>query len=145
DSTAAITTPDEVLEGLAGARDQMRSLELGNVVLAVEWAKHHPAKGPVSVADVVGPAPGRFDDSGRVWGDLAVMGCVHFDDFQLSEFAIAAGLTEYSARKLLRESLMLVHMLPRVWDRLLGGGLDVWRARALAADCWGLSPEAIEF
>src|SRR5699024_12188538 len=93
DTTAPVSTPDEVLEGLAGARDQMRSLELGNVVLAVEWAKHHPAKGPVSVADVVGPAPGRFDDSVRGWGVLGVMGCVHIDDFQLSVLAISAVLT----------------------------------------------------
>ena len=87
----------------------------------------------------------RFDDGQRGWDLLAAMGCLHFDDFQLPEFAIAAGLTEYSARKLLRESLMLVHLLPRVWSRVREGGLDVWRARALASDCWDLPPVAIGF
>ena len=134
------------------------------VVLAVEWVKHHPgeASAQMDVAAMSrsdsgadgGSARGaarayrafsRFDDGQRGWDLLAAMGCLHFDDFQLPEFAIAAGLTEYSARKLLRESLMLVHLLPRVWSRVLEGGLDVWRARALASDCWDLPPEAIEF
>src|SRR5699024_4376617 len=67
------------------------------------------------------------------------------DDDAVTEFAIAAGLTEYSARKLIRESIMLVHFLPRTWSRVLSGGLDVWRARNLAGDCIGLLPKAIDF
>src|SRR5690625_2184661 len=164
DKTPAITAPSQVLAGLEGARDQLRLLEQGMVVLAVEWVKHHPgeASAQMDVAAMSrsdsgadgGPARGaarahralsRFEDGQRGWDVLAAMGCLHFDDFQLPEFAIAAGLTEYSARKLLRESLMLVHLLPRVWARVLEGGLDVWRARALAGDCWDLPPEAIEF
>src|SRR5690625_4079415 len=164
DKTPAITAPSQVLAGLEGARDQLRLLEQGMVVLAVEWVKHHPgeASAQMDVAAMSrsdsgadgGPARGaarahralsRFEDGQRGWDVLAAMGCLHFDDFQLPEFAIAAGLTEYSARKLLRESLMLVHLLPRVWSRVLEGGLDVWRARALASDCWDLPPEAIEF
>ena len=42
DITPAITTLDEVLTGVSGVRDQLRVLDLGLVVLAVEWAKHHP-------------------------------------------------------------------------------------------------------
>lgn len=145
DVAPVITTPEEVLDGLAGARDRLRRIEQGNVILAVEWAKHHPARGRPRASLPVGPAPSRFEVGGRVWAELAAMGCVHFDDLYLSEFAVAAGLTEHSARKLLRESLMLVHLLPRVWHRVLENGLDVWRARALAADCWGLTAEAIEF
>lgn len=153
DSTPAITAPDEVLEGLEGARDQLRLLEQGMVVLAVEWAKHHPgeasaipaASSHAEAAAAVRPAPPRFDEGQRSWDELAALGCLHFNDFKLPEFAIAAGLTEYSARKLLREALMLVHLLPRVWSRVLEGGLDVWRARALASDCWGLPSEAVEF
>src|SRR5690625_1650869 len=165
DKTPVVTASSEVLEGLEGARDQLRLLEQGMVVLAVEWVKHHPgdASAQMDVAAMSRSASSasggrsaggdaharralsRFDDGQRGWDVLAAMGCLHFDDFQLPEFAIAAGLTEYSARKLLRESLMLVHLLPRVWSRVLEGGLDVWRARALAGDCWDLPPEAIEF
>src|SRR5699024_8617318 len=80
-----------------------------------------------------------------VFDELAATGCVSFDDDAVAEFAIAAGLTEHSARKLIRESIMLIHFLPRVWSRVLSGGLDVWRARNLAGDCFGLTPKAIDF
>src|SRR5690625_830709 len=139
------TTPEEVLAGIAGAREQLRRIEQAQVLLAVEWAKHHPAAGPAAEPGHVGPPPRRFDVGARVWRDVAAMGCVHFDEFALAEFAIAAGLTEYAAGKLLREALLLVHLLPRVWQRVLHGGLEVWRARALAADCWGLPPGAVAF
>lgn len=148
DSTPAITTPGQVLQGLAGARDQMRRIERANVILAVEWAKQHPAEGApagrtVGVGDA-GPPP-RYATGQAQWAELAAMGCLYIDDRFVPEFAVAAGLTEHSARKLLRESLMLVHLLPLVWYRVLHGGVDVWRARGLAADCWGLSHEAIRF
>src|SRR5690625_214808 len=163
DKTPAITAPSQVLAGLEGARDQLRLLEQGMVVLAVEWVKHHPgeASAQMDVAAMSrsdsgadgGPARGaarahralsRFEDGQRGWDVLAAMGCLHFDDFQLPEFAIAAGLTEYSARKLLRESLMLVHLLPRVWARVLGGNLDVWGALGLAGAGFDLPPDALD-
>src|SRR5699024_8116279 len=68
-----------------------------------------------------------------------------FDDDAVTEFAIAAGLTERSARRLIRESIMLVHFLPRVWSRVMAGGLDVWRARNIAGNCFGLTPKAVDF
>lgn len=145
DTSPAITTPEQVLEGLAGARDQMRRIERANVLLAVEWAKQHPAEGAPSVGAVEVGSPPRYASGQGQWAELAAMGCLYIDDRFVPEFAIAAGLTEHSARKLLRESLMLVHLLPLVWYRVLHGALEVWRARALAADCWGLSHEAIRF
>lgn len=140
DVTPAITTVDEVLDGVAGVRDQMRLLDRGMVVLAVEWAKHHP----VDPYPLDHPGFEGMEDQ-WVFDQLAGKGCASFDDSAVAEFAIAAGLTEYSGRKLIRESLMLVHFLPRVWARVLAGGLDVWRARSLAGDCFDLTSEAVEF
>lgn len=147
DASPAVVTPEEVLDGLSGARDQLRLLEQGMVVLAAEWAKLNPGPGvPEALKGYdVGPAPSRFDEGESMWVRLAAMGCLHVDDMAVPEFAVAAGLPELSARKLLRESLMLIHLLPKVWARVLSGGVDVWRARALAGDCWGLPPEVVAF
>src|SRR5699024_7037710 len=43
------------------------------------------------------------------------------------------------------EALALVFFLPRVWQRASQGQIDVWRARALAAECHGLSREALDY
>lgn len=142
DTTPPITSTQEVLDGLSGVRDQMRLLDRGLVILAVEWAKHHPT--PTAVMPAITPAPGPYDYQ-RIFDEIALGGAVSFDDDAVTEFAIAVGMTEHSARKLIRESIMLVHYLPRVWSRVLAGGLDVWRARNLAGDCFGLSPSAIAF
>ena len=140
DATPAITEVEDVLDGVAGVREQLRLLDRGLVVLAVEWAKHHPT-------DPYPPDHPGFEGMEDQWvfDQLSAKGCLAFDDDSITEFAIAAGLTEHSARKLVRESLMLVHLLPRVWSRVLAGGLDVWRARLLAGDCFDLTPAAIDF
>src|SRR5690625_2463271 len=138
--TPAITTVEEVLDGVAGVREQTRLLERSMVVFAVEWAKHNP----------IPPPPQNYDSYGKhyeqwVFDELRRHGAAAFDATAVAEFAIAAGLTEYSATKLIVESLMLVHLLPRVWSRVLKGGVEVWRARHLAGDCVGLTAQAIEF
>src|SRR5690625_529554 len=140
DATPPIADVEEVLDGVTGVREQLRLLDRGLVVLAVEWAKLNP--GDPFPADHPG-----FEGMEEQWvfDQLAAKGCLSFDDAAVPEFAICAGMTEYSARKLIRESLMLVHLLPRVWARVLAGGLEVWRARNLAGDCFDLSIEAIEF
>lgn len=142
DTTPAITSVAEVLDGLAGVRDQSRLLDQGLVILAVEWAKHHPRTS--AGLPMLRASYGPYDHQ-AVFDEIAAQGAASFDDDAVAEFAIAAGLTAYSARKLIRESIMLVHFLPRVWARVLAGGLDVWRARNLAGDCFGLTPRAIEF
>src|SRR5699024_12364766 len=106
----------------------------------VEWAQHHPT-------DPYPPDHPGIEGMEDQWvfDQLSAKGCLAFDDDSITEFAIAAGLTEHSARKLVRESLMLVHLLPRVWSRVLSGGLDVWRARNLAGDCFDLSRDSLNF
>ena len=123
-------------------REQNRLLDRGLVILAVERAKHHPS--PSTALPTLKPSYSPYDYQG-VFDELAATGCVSFDDDAVTEFAIAAGLTERSARRLIRESIMLVHFLPRVWSRVMAGGLDVWRARNIAGNCFGLTPKAVDF
>lgn len=54
-------------------------------------------------------------------------------------------MTDPSASRLISESLMLVYLLPRVWQRVLDGQLEVWRALLLAAECAPLTPEVIAY
>lgn len=140
DVTPAITTAESVLDGVAGVRDQTRLLERGLVVLAVEWAKHNPT-------DPFPPGHPGYEGMEEQWvfDQMHHQGTITFNDSTVHEFALAAGFTEYTARKFIRESLMLVHFLPRVWSRVLAGGLDVWRAQQLAGDCFGLSRKTIDF
>src|SRR5699024_11102917 len=105
DTTPAITSRVEALEGLAVVREQCRLLDGGLVVLAAASAMQRP--GPVAASPAPTPERPAYDSRG-VFAELALHGCVSFDDGAVTEFAIAAGLTEYSARKLIREAIMLV-------------------------------------
>src|SRR5699024_4847359 len=89
--------------------------------------------------------PDGVDPEDLLWEELAEKWCPHMDNLAIPAFADAAGLSEYQARKLVRESLLLVHLLPRVWKQPSEGQLDVWRAPALTEECWDLTPEAVDY
>lgn len=138
DATPAVLTAEAVLDGVAGVREQQRLLDRGMVVFAVEWAKLHPNH----------PLPDgfpEFDEDQWLFDQITAAGALSFDASTASTFALKAGLSEHSANKLIRESVMLVHFLPRVWAQVLAGKQDVWRARLLAGDCYGLSLQAVKF
>jgi len=114
------------------------------VLLAIEWARLNPEE---LLTDEAGepeePLPlGPLDE---LWYELAELGCPYFNDLTIPAFADAAGITEFQASKLMYESIMLVFLLPRVWERVSQGQLEVWRARKLAEACWGLTPEAVAY
>lgn len=138
DATPPVLTAEAVLDGVAGVREQQRLLDRGMVVFAVEWAKLNPNYPPPDGFP-------EYDEDQWLFDQITAAGALSFDASTASTFAIRAGLSEYSAKKLIRESVMLVHFLPLVWARVLAGKQDVWRARLLAGDCYGLSLEAVKF
>lgn len=138
----AAADEDAVLDSLRDFRAEELRREKAMVLLAVQWARLKPGE-----ALDPGDTFGRLSQSGmeEMWEALAAHGCPHVDDLAVPAFAAAAGMTEFQAGNLIRESLLLVFLLPRVWGRAAAGQLEVWRARKLASECWGLSPEALAY
>lgn len=136
---------DKVLESLRIFNEEYLRREQGLVLLAVQWAKLNPGLKRTLRDGSPNTSTDGVDPEDLIWEELAEKGCPYFDNLAVPAFAIAAGVTEFQARKLIHEALMLVHLLPRVWQRARSGEVDVWRARALADECWDLTPEAIDY
>src|SRR5690625_4395388 len=136
---------DAVLDSLRAFHQEYVRREKGLVLLAIQWVKLNP--GAVEeVADRHSNAPIATDDPNELmWYELAAKGCPRMDDLAIPMFAQAAGLSEYQARKLIRQSVMLVYLLPRVCKRALAGDVEMWRARILADECWDLTPGAVDY
>lgn len=128
------TGADAVLDSLRALRAEEIRREQAMVLLAVEWVRTNPCD----------PKDVRFFES-AAWEELAALGCPMIDELSLPTFAEASGMTENRARRLVGESVMLVYLLPKVWERVRCGQLEVWRARKLAEACRDLSPEAIAY
>lgn len=136
------SSADEVLDSLRSFHAEAVRRERSLVVLATQWARLNPAE-ELTEADILGEA--GLNDEEAMWLELSRHGCTHIDDLSIPAFAAAAGTTEFQARRLIRESLLLVFLLPRVWERAASGDLEMWRARRLAEECWGLHPEALAY
>ncbi len=136
---------ETVLESLRTFHAEYLRREQGLVLLAVHWAKLNPGLQRTLNDGTPNYSSAGVDPEDLLWEELAAKGCPHMDDLTIPAFSVAAGITEFQARKLIRESLMLVYLLPRVWKRTSQGQIDVWRARKLAEECWDLTPEAVDY
>src|SRR5690625_396865 len=129
---------DVVLASLRAFHEEHVRREKGLVLLAIQWVKLNPA------GDQAPDAAHAVDDE-AMWQEMADKGCPRVEDLTIPAFAQTAGLSEYQARKLIRQSVMLIYLLPRVWKRVRAGEVDVFRARLLADDCWDLTPAAVDY
>src|SRR5690625_4782605 len=136
---------DVVLESLRAFHQEHLRREQGLVLLAVQWARLNPGVQRTLPDGSPNTCRGAVDPEDLIWEDLAARGCPQMEDLAIPAFAVAAGISEFQARKLVRESLMLVFLLPRVWKAASTGQVGVWRARALAGECWDLTPEAVDY
>lgn len=139
---ASGASADAVLESLRSFHEEALRRERALVVLATEWARLNPAE-DITEAGILGED--GLNDEEAMWLELSRHGCTHIDDLSIPAFAAAAGTTEFQARRLIREALLLVFLLPRVWEKAAGGDVEMWRARRLAEECWGLRPEALAY
>src|SRR5690625_1576173 len=134
-----------VLDSLRAFHAEYLRREVGLVALAVQWARLNPGLKRTMPDGSPNTSTGGVHPEDLIWEELAEKGCLHMDDLAIPVFAAAAGLSELQARKLVRESLMLVHLLPRVWHRAQEGHVEIWRVRQLADECWDLTPEAVDY
>ena len=109
----------------------------GQLEAAVAWAAMHSVD--------------SLDDAAaaEVFGETVVpvagAGAPLVGEFCVAEFAAALGMPTDHGRWLLGEALELRYRLPRLWRRVVGLELPAWRARRIARQTMGLSPEAASF
>lgn len=105
--------------------------------LAVDWALMHP------VGD--GDAAADWEPGMEVGLPIAGEGAPLVAEFCVAEFAAALGLSTEAGRSVLGNALELSHRLQRLWARVRAGDLQAWRARRIAEQTVGLSPDAAAY
>lgn len=136
---------DSVLDSLRAFHVEQVRRDHGLILLAVQWARLNPGVSAADAAGSAGVIEELIDPEEMLWEELANKGCPHMEDLAIPAFADAAGVSAYQARKLIREALMLVFLLPRVWKATSAGQLETFRARLLAQECWQLTPAAVAY
>jgi Domain of unknown function (DUF222) len=123
-------SPAGVLGDLRAHRAAADRHEAAILRRAADWADLHP---PESIHDAAYLA----GTEGEV--ALAGDGAPLVAELACADLAAALGVpTEWEAR-LIGDALELRHRLPRVWGRVMGGDLAVWRARRIAESTRSLS------
>jgi len=132
--TAGELSAAELLSAAGRADLRIRLAEAERLLLAVLWADANP----VTEAN---PLPARLQTRGE---DLpAHPGLAGVTASAVAELAAEFAMTTHSGTALIADGLELRHRLPRVWDLLLVGGFQVWRARQLAQATVKLNDEAV--
>src|SRR5829696_2379418 len=128
-------TPTPIPTGLiALVRDTaaaVRARETELLVLATVWADAHPdlEADAENRASLVREATEIEPDRDPEAPDPRVP-AVAWDAG--APFAAALGVSTNSGEAMIRDALVLRHLLPGVWDRVLAHEVPVWRARRIA-------------
>jgi hypothetical protein len=137
--TEQLDTASGVLAVARGCRHTADAAEAQLLQAAVRWALLHP---PESIDEVETYRLRGFGDTGLT---LAGEGAPTVGEFAIAEFATAIGLGTEAGKRYVGEALELCYRLPRLWDRIVSGDLPAWKARRVAAETIGLSPDAAGF
>jgi hypothetical protein len=121
--TSAATTSTALIAMVRETSAALRELETDLVLLAAAWADAHP---DLDANPAVSVLP---DDSDPDEPDPRVP-AVAWDAG--APFAAALGMSTGAGEAMIRDALVLRHLMPSVWERLLAHELPVWRARRIA-------------
>jgi len=77
--------------------------------------------------------------------ELAGPGAPEISEFAIIELAAALGRSTDSGRMLLSDAVEAKHRLPKIWQRLLDGQVQVWRVRRVTDLTRSLTAEAAAF
>ncbi len=77
--------------------------------------------------------------------ELAGPGAPEISEFAVIELAAALGRSTDSGRMLLSDAVEAKHRLPKIWQRLLDGQVQVWRVRRVTDVTRSLTAEAAAF
>ncbi len=136
--------PDDARGVLAAARARRAAADAAEVdllQLAVQWAVIHPAE---SIED---SERYHLRSGGEGPVGLAGPGAPLIAEFSVAEFGAAVGLTPEAGKYFLGHALELRYRLPRLWEQVLTGTVQAWRARRVADATIGrgVSMEAAAF
>lgn len=129
---------DSAPDLLAFAREQRRVADRAEADLfaaAAAWADQHSE-------DSLAPALHDWDEKAL---PLAGEGTPEVAEFCIAEFAAVLGMTTHAGRALIGDALETRHRLPKLWQRVEAGTLQVWRARQVAHLTYGLPPEGAAY
>ena len=137
--TVTPLTATEVIDRVQTARTFAHQCEVEQLDLAVQWALLHPCTDeyPAGWEDPrmlsLTPAP------------LAGPGTPLVDEYAPASLAAALGLTLDAGRALIADALELTYRLPRLWDLVVAGLVEVWRARQISRETHDLSVETVAY
>jgi hypothetical protein len=136
------TEPASAAAVLAAARDRRRTADHAEaelLQLAVDWAVMHPAD---SIHD-----PAFLVDRGGNQTDVALAGpgAPTIAEYAVAEFVAVLGMSPEAGKRYLGEAIELRYRLPRLWRRVLAGGLSAWKARLVARETIRLSTDAAAY
>ena len=126
-------TPADVLSALRDSRETARRAEVETMVFTLAWADLHP----VDSLDAAATVPGT-DRALAIAGEGAPL----VAESAIVELATALGRSADSTRLWLGTVLEIRHRLPQVWQRLVDGPLEPWRARQIASSTLALGWDA---
>lgn len=142
--TGSRRLPDDARGVLAFARARRAAADRAEVDLlqaAVQWAVIHPAE------SIEASERYTLRTGGEPPVGLAGPGAPLVAEFCVAEFAAAVGLGPEAGKYYLAHALELRYRLPRLWEQVLSGTVQAWRARRIAdaTIARGLSMEAAAF
>ena len=106
---------------------------------AVAWAAMHSVD---SILEAETLAAGAYGEAGM---PVAGEGAPWVAEFSVTEFAAALGMSTDAGKRYVGHALELRYRLPRVWKRVMDGGLRPWLARRVAEKTLLLTPDAASF
>jgi hypothetical protein len=108
--------------------------------LAAQWGEAHPGDESPSMAD------SPVYEANVLFGDrpleVAGYGAPTVSEFAITEFAVAVGMSSVGGRKFLGAALETKHRLPQLWERVMAGEVQVWKARRVTEHTIALPPHA---
>ncbi|MDP3967563.1 MAG: hypothetical protein Q8Q02_04730, partial [Nocardioides sp.] len=126
----------EIFEAMRAGRAVSRRIAVDELVAAAHVAVLYDAPSMAPVPDLLPVVSERMVTLGGA-------GTPQVSEFAATELGHSLACGPDAAAALLSDALDLRHRLPGLWERLLDGEVDAWRARVVAQETRALSLEAV--
>ena len=131
---ANVTTPTDLIALVRDTSAELRARETDLMLLAAAWADAHPDLD--AEPEPCDPHEDRDPDK----PDPRVPALA---GMRAPSFAAALGVSTASGEAMIRDTLVVRHRLPGVWERVLAHEVAVWRARRIAQAVHGKPDDVV--